>query len=40
MDNVTLKELAQTPEAIAAQLPYDEASEEPRGPPRDEGERG
>ena len=32
--------LVQTPEAIAALLSYDEASEEARGPPQSEGEWG
>ena len=32
--------LVQTPEAIAALLSYDEASEEARGPPHSEGEWG
>ncbi len=32
--------LIRGPEAISALLPYDEAEEEARGPPQDEGERG
>lgn len=32
--------LVQTPEAITALLSYDEAREEARGPPQDEGEWG